>query len=177
MDGDADQSIWYMQQVIAWQPRLYAFVLSLTGDRNAADDVLQNANVALLQKQKALRRDAKFGAWAMQIAYYEVQRHWDTIARARRRFDNRLLDQLAAKMGEFGDEPGLELVYLRECMSRLSAQEREMLGLRYGGDSVQAIAERCGRPAGSISQTLYRIRSKLAECIKTALNAERRDDS
>jgi len=176
MSGDSDPSIWYMQQVIAWQPRLYGFILSLTGDRNAADDVLQNANVALLQKREALRRDAKFGAWAMQIAYHEVQRHWDSMARARRRFDGRLLDQLAAKMGVFDDEPGRELVYLRECMSRLSAQEREMLGLRYGGDSVQAIAERCGRPAGSISQTLYRIRLKLAECIKTALNAERRDD-
>ena len=117
-----DQSIWYMQQVIAWQPRLYAFILSLTGDPNAGDDVLQNANVAILQKQKAFRRDAKFGAWVMQIAYHEVQRHWDCDARARRRFDNRLLDQLAAKMGEFGDEPGLELVYLRQCMSRLSAQ-------------------------------------------------------
>jgi RNA polymerase sigma-70 factor, ECF subfamily len=176
MGDDTDQSIRYMQQVIAWQPRLYAFILSLTGDPNEGDDVLQNANVALLQKQKAFRPDAKFGAWAMQIAYHEVQRHWDSTARARRRFDDRLVDQLAAKMAAFGGEPGPELVFLRQCMSRLSAQEREMLGLRYGGNSVQAIAERCGRPAGSISQTLYRIRSKLAECVKKALRAERRDE-
>jgi RNA polymerase sigma-70 factor, ECF subfamily len=173
--SDSDRSIWYTQQVIAWQPRLYAFILSLTGNPNAGDDVLQNANVTLLRKQKAFRHGAKFGAWAMQIAYHEVQRHWDSAARARRRFDNRLLDQLAAKMAEIGDEPGLELVFLRECMSRLSAGEREMLGLRYGGDSVQAIAERCGRPAGSVSQTLYRVRAKLAECVKRALNAERRN--
>jgi RNA polymerase sigma-70 factor, ECF subfamily len=177
MDSQGDPSIRYMQQVIAWQPRLYAFILSLTGDPNEGDDVLQNANVALLQKQHDFRPDAKFGAWAMQIAYYEVQRHWDATARARRRFDNRLLDQLAAKMAEVGGEPGLELVFLRQCMSRLSEAEREMLGLRYGGNSVQAIAEQCGRPPGSISQTLYRIRSKLAECVKRALNAERRDDS
>ena len=100
MEGDADLTIEYMQQVIAWQPRLYAFVLSLTGNPNEADDVLQNANVALLQKQKAFRPDADFGAWAMQIAYREVQRHWDSSARAKRRFDKVLLDQLAAKMGE-----------------------------------------------------------------------------
>lgn len=177
MNGDNDQSIWYMQQVIAWQPRLYAFILSLTGDPNVGDDVLQNANVALLQKQKAYRPDAQFGAWAMQIAYNEVQRHWTTSAKVRRRFDNQLLDQLATRMGQIAGEPAQELVFLRECMARLSSQEREMLARRYGGDSVQAIAERCGRPVGSISQTLYRIRTKLAECVKRALHAERRDES
>lgn len=177
MNGDNDQNIWYMQQVIAWQPRLYAFILSLTGDRNESDDVLQNANVALLQKQTAYRPDAQFGAWAMQIAYYEVRRHWSASEKARQHFDSQLLDQLAARMGQLAGEPAAELVFLRECMARLSAQEREILARRYGGDSVQVIAERCGRPAGSISQTLYRIRSKLAECVKRALQAERRDDS
>jgi RNA polymerase sigma-70 factor, ECF subfamily len=65
MEGDANQNIEYMQQVIAWQPRLYAFALSLTGNPNEADDVLQNANVALLQKQAVFRPGSDFGAWAM----------------------------------------------------------------------------------------------------------------
>jgi RNA polymerase sigma-70 factor, ECF subfamily len=177
MDPETDQVIWYMQQVIAWQPRLYAFILSLTGNPNDGDDVLQEANVALMQKQKAFRSDADFGAWAMQIAYHEVQRYWDCRARAnKRRFDSVLLDQLAVKMGQVKGEPNLELQFLRQCMARLSAQEREMLTLRYGGNSVRAIAERWGRTVGSVSQTLYRIRAKLAECVKRALNAERRDE-
>ena len=124
MDGGSDQSIWYTQQVIAWQTRLYAFILSLTGDPNAADDVLQNANVAILRKQKSFRLDAKFGAGPCR----------SPITRSNAigipplgpgRFDNRLLDQLVAKMAELGDEPGLELVFLRECMSRLSAHEAD----------------------------------------------------
>ena len=176
MDGDTDQTIEYMQQVIAWQPRLYAFVLSLTGNPNEGDDVLQNTNVALLQKQKAFRPDADFGAWAMQIAYHEVQRHWESSARAKRRFDRVLLDQLAAKMGELQGEPSAELQFLRQCMAQLSEQEREMLTLRYGGVSVQAIAQRTGRSVGSISQTLYRVRGKLAECVRRTSNAERRDE-
>ena len=61
-------------------------------------------------------------------------------------------------------------------MALLSEQEREMLTLRYGGSSVQAIAERWGRTVGSISQTLYRVRGKLAECVKRAKNAERRNE-
>ena len=92
MEGDADRNIEYMQQVIAWQPRLRAFACLLLGNPNEADDVLQNANVALLQKQAAFRLGSDFGAWAMQIAYHEVQRHWESSARAERRFDKTLLD-------------------------------------------------------------------------------------
>lgn len=166
----------YMQQVIAWQTRLYAFILSLTGNPNEADDVLQNTNLALLQKQSDYRPDANFLAWAMQMAYLEVQRHRDSNARAKRRIDDALLDQLAAKAQESIGEPTAELRTLRDCMLRLSPSEREMLTLRYGGKSILAIAESWGRTVGSISQTLYRVRGKLAECMKRALRAEHRDE-
>ena len=46
----------------------------------------------------------------------------------------------------------------------------------YAGNSVQALAEELGRTIGSVSQTLYRIRAKLAKCVKRALNAEHRDE-
>jgi RNA polymerase sigma-70 factor (ECF subfamily) len=176
MDGEPE-NIRYMQQVIAWQPRLYAFVLSLLGSRDEADDVLQNANLALLKKQSQYRADADFGAWAMQVAQLEVRRHWSVAARDRRRFDDALVDQIAARAEQLAGEPSGELQFLRRCMSLLSEQEREMLEQRYGGESVGRIAERCGRSVGSISQTLYRIRGKLAECVKRAINAERRNDS
>ena len=177
MSANSDQSIWYMQQVIAWQPRLFAFALSLTGNRDEADNVLQNANVAILEKQHAFRPGAQFGAWAMQIGYHEVQRHWAACARSKRRFDNVLLEQLAAKMTDVAAEPGAELQFLRQCMSRLSESEREMLSLRYGGSSVGEIAEKYGRSVGSTSLKLHRVRAKLAECLRSALKTERRDES
>jgi RNA polymerase sigma-70 factor, ECF subfamily len=177
MRDETDPHLWYMQQVIAWQPRLYAFILSLTSNPNEADDILQNANMAILQKEGAFLSGANFSAWAMQIAFFEVQRHRDRLGRESRRFDDTLLDRLASKWEPFNNEPGIELQMLRQCMSLLSDQEREILALRYDGDTLGAIAEKYGRPAGSISQTLYRIRVKLAECIKRAIRAESRDES
>jgi len=176
MAGDSDLTIWYMQQVVGWQPRLYAFALSLTGNPNEADDVLQNTNLVLLKKREAFRPDADFGAWALQIARFEVQRFRQSSARVRGRFDDVLIEQLATRAGASGGDPGAELKVLRWCMLRLTSSEREMLTLRYGGSSVGAIAEKWGRSVGSISQTLYRVRGKLAECVKRALNAERQDE-
>lgn len=176
MNNDSDQTVWYMQQVVGWQPRLYAFALSLTGNTNEADDVLQNANLALLKKQDAFQSGSKFSAWAMQIVFYEVQRLRDSNSKSRKRFDNVLLDQLASKSCDFECEPGLELKLLRKCMELLSPVDREMLGLRYAGGTVRAIAEKWNRTAASVSQTLYRVRLRLAECVRRALKAERRDD-
>ena len=60
MSSEGDRNIQYMQQVISWQPRLYAFALSLTGSADEADEVLQNTNVVLLEKEGMFRRDADF---------------------------------------------------------------------------------------------------------------------
>ncbi len=173
MADDSDLTIWYMQQVVGWQPRLYAFVLSLTGNANEADDVLQNTNLVLLKKREAFRPDADFAAWALQIARYEVEHFRQSSASVRRRFDDVLVEQLAARAAALAGDLSSELKALRWCMLRLSSAEREMLTLRYGGSSIGAIAERWGRSVGSISQTLYRVRNKLAECVNRALNAER----
>ena len=148
MDGDSDLTIWYMQQVVGWQPRLYAFALSLTGNPNEADDVLQNTNLVLLKKREAFRPDADFGAWALQIAHFEVQRLRQSSARVRGRFDDVLVEQLATRAGASGGDPGAELKVLRWCMLRLTSSEREMLTLRYGGSSVGAIAREMGTFGG-----------------------------
>jgi RNA polymerase sigma-70 factor, ECF subfamily len=176
MSNDSELTIWYMQQVVGWQPRLYAFVLSLTGNSNEADDILQNTNLVLLKKREAFRAEADFGAWALQIARFEVQRFREINARVRTRFDDVLVEQLAARVRASCSDPAAELKILRWCMLRLSPSDREMLTLRYGGNSLAAIAERWGRSVGSISQTLYRLRARLAECVRRALNADRHDE-
>jgi RNA polymerase sigma-70 factor (ECF subfamily) len=113
----------------------------------------------------------------MQIAYLEVQRRRSSNAKMKQRFDDALVDQLAASAPQPAEPFDAEVHMLRKCMGQLSPSEREMLTLRYGGSSVRDIADQSGRTVGSISQTLYRIRGKLSECIKRALGAERRHET
>jgi RNA polymerase sigma-70 factor, ECF subfamily len=176
MNSGSDQTTGYMQQVIDWQPRLYSFILSLLGNLTEAEDVLQNTNLVLIQQQEAFCREASFSAWAMKIAYHQVLQHRDSNVRSRLRFDDALLDQLAAKLSDSGDRPASELAALHQCVLRLSPVEQDMLKWRYGGKSLSALAEKLGRTVGSVSQTLYRTRAKLAECIKRALKAEYRNE-
>jgi RNA polymerase sigma-70 factor (ECF subfamily) len=56
---------------------------------------------------------------------------------------------------------------LHQCMAKLPAEHRDLLMRRYStGGSVRAIAAQLGRPIGSISQSLYRIRRLLLDCVK-----------
>jgi RNA polymerase sigma-70 factor, ECF subfamily len=174
MNSDRDPSACYMQQVIAWQPRLYSFILSLTGNPNEAEDVLQNANLVLLQERESFRCEADFYTWARKIAYHQVLHHRTSCARAKQRFDDVVLDQLATRLSTLDAEPAAELHALHDCTAKLPPEERHLLDRRYAGSSVRTLADDLGRSIGSISQTLYRIRAKLAECVKRALNAEHR---
>jgi RNA polymerase sigma-70 factor, ECF subfamily len=174
MNSDNDQIAVYMQRVIAWQPRLYSFIMSLIGNPNEAEDVLQNANLVLLRERESFRPEADFYTWATKIAYHQVLHHRTSSARARQRFDDVVLDQLATKLSLSNAEPAVELHALHDCTAKLSLEERHLLSCRYAGSSVQALAKDLGRSVGTISQTLHRIRAKLAECIKRTLSGEHR---
>jgi RNA polymerase sigma-70 factor (ECF subfamily) len=59
---------------------------------------------------------------------------------------------------------------LRHCLRSLSLDQQQLIQARYAGDgSVQSLAARLGRSVGSISQTLYRLRNLLLECIQRRL--------
>ncbi len=59
------------------------------------------------------------------------------------------------------------------CLKELTPAQRQLLDLRYASDqSIENIAESIGRPAGSVRQTLYRIRAALLACIEGQLALE-----
>jgi RNA polymerase sigma-70 factor, ECF subfamily len=167
-----DSNLAYMQRVIDWQPRLYGFVLSLLADRNEADDVLQNVNLVLLRKQESFQGGSDFGGWAMQIAYLEVQTHRKRNSRARQRLSDVAVEFLTetARTVDGGWEAHREA--LRKCLDLVPEKQRELLACRYGGQTMESLSAQLGRPIGSISQSLYRIRNRLADCIRRRLTLE-----
>ena len=62
----------FVQDTIACQGMLHAFILTLTADREWADELLQETNVALLRKESEFDSGSNFQAWACSVAYYQV---------------------------------------------------------------------------------------------------------
>ncbi len=69
---------------LAVQERLYPFVSSAVRDRHAAEDVLQDVLVVILEQRHLLRQPRCFWPWVYRIAWSKVQDYFRDCRRASR---------------------------------------------------------------------------------------------
>ncbi len=156
------------------QPSLYAYILSILPDAARAEDVLQETNVTLWRKAGEFEPGTAFLAWACKVAWFKVLSTRRRLARDRHCFGDELLDYLAERQAQRAEELEPRRAALRNCIAKLPEPQRRLLRDRYRpGASVQAIARDSNRTVGVVSQTLYRIRTTLQECIQGSLSEGR----
>lgn len=163
-----------MDEVIASQRRLFAYILTLLPDPNEASDVLQQTNMALWRDSGRFSEGTSFIAWAMRTAYFKVLEHRQTTGRNRRRFSESLLENLAEESsGYAAEEENERLIAMRRCLEGLPPQQQELLRRRYiHGESVRALAASKGQGANALATALFRIRRGLWNCIQLRLKME-----
>jgi RNA polymerase sigma-70 factor (ECF subfamily) len=168
--SDSEQ---FVTQLTASQTAIYAYILSLLPDRAAAEDLLQETNLTLWRKAEEFEPGTNFTAWACQVAHFKVLTHRRTMARDRHVFSEQTVERLTRRLDADTAPFNARREALLSCLDKLTGEQRDMLRRRYEPDgSVQQLARQLDRPAGSISQTLYRIRAALAQCIASSLSGE-----
>ncbi len=163
----------FVRRLTESQARLYAYILAVCGEPAKVQDILQETNVTLWRKAADFREDTSFWAWASRVAYFEILAHRKRCRKERLVFDDALLDDMtveAVGQLEFLDR---DLVMLHRCLDKLSESEQRLIRSRYSiGASVTRLAEAWGKSAAAISQALYRVRGRLAECIERERNSD-----
>jgi len=162
-----DESL--VDQLTRHQSSLFHYILSLVPDRASAEDILQETNLVVWRKASEFDPSLPFMPWACRIALFQVKAHRRDQARDRHIFDDDVLDQLAGEAPTSTEARPIE-IGLRECLSRLPEKQRELILARYQpGASVDTLAESSGLTANALSQSLFRIRRALAECLERQL--------
>lgn len=157
----------FTQELLGTQPRLRVYIHAMVGNRPAVDDILQQTNLVLCRKSDQYEPGTNFAGWAMKIAHYEVLKQRQKFARSRLVFDESLAEAMAETASEQLGELDGRRDALRRCLEQLSETNRDLIHRRYTlNESIDTIGESLGRPSGSIRQTLYRVRTRLAECIR-----------
>jgi RNA polymerase sigma-70 factor (ECF subfamily) len=150
--------------------------LSLWPDRARAADILQKTSATLWQKRAEFVPGSSFLAWARRIARYHVLNERRKLGRDVVVFDETLFQELLARHAtrdELVGVPEFQLHALRACLQELGEPQRKLIEARYAvGGSVQRLAEETGKSVGAISQTLYRLREILRNCIELRLSSE-----
>jgi RNA polymerase sigma-70 factor (ECF subfamily) len=137
------------------QEPLYRYLLSLVGERQPAEDVLQETFIRVYRKLGWLREPALFRPWAYRIATREAFRH----LRRERRWaeqvrDEEALKSVAAPPAREEFAPVLS-ARLRETVAGLSPASRAVVVLYYLHEmSLEETADVLGVPLGTVKSRL-----------------------
>jgi RNA polymerase sigma-70 factor (ECF subfamily) len=149
---------------------MYAYIHSLTGNADTANDVLQETNRVLWEKADEFDHAREFLPWAFGIAYNQVRAARSRARRERLVFQDEetirvISDEWAAQ--EQQRSPNDRQVALDHCMQELSDDNRQVLQRYYElGESVEKISQTLDKRANSIAVMLHRVRQSLARCIR-----------
>lgn len=156
-----------VQEIAGSQSRLFAYIVTLVGNRDSARDILQETNIVLWQKQNDFELGTSFKAWSYKIAFMQVLAHRRDKSRDQCRFfGDAVMAQLAEEAETDLEHTEERQVALQGCLQHLDERQRWLIRNRYELDnSVNVIAEMTSQTAGAIATELYRIRARLRDCV------------
>jgi RNA polymerase sigma-70 factor (ECF subfamily) len=156
-----------------FQGRLYAYILSLLGDVNAANDVLQETNIVLWKESRQYVPGTNFKAWSFRIAHFQCMAFRQRQLRDKVIFSDEVVAALATESKELDDRYEERAAALERCLGQIQPRSREALRLRYVDDlAVNDMAKQMHRTPNAVSQLLFRARQWLIECVKREAQAE-----
>jgi RNA polymerase sigma-70 factor (ECF subfamily) len=150
---------------------VYTIALRITGDREAAEEVMQDVFQAVWQGVGSFQVGGSFAAWLTGIARHraiDVTRSRRYRARAR----ESALDDYAAGGTTTGETPAEALVLrtvVQEALQELPPTQREAIELAYyGGLTHVEIAGRLGEPIGTVKSRMRLGLTRLRDLLRTA---------
>ena len=157
----------------AHQNRLFGYIHSLLGDHNRAADVLQETNLVLWRKAGEFVAERPFLPWAFAIARFQVMAHLRDRGRDRCVLAPALVELVAEEAESQADRFEDTRRALRHCIARLPAGGRDLIERRYfRATAVKDLAAQDGKGLSAVKVALWRLRRRLAECVRLRLAAE-----
>lgn len=160
----------FKRDLLASLPSLRAFAVSLIGQTDRADDLVQDTIMKAWAKQDSFEAGTNIKAWLFTIlrnGYYTQMRKR---GREVQDTDGLFSDRLAVHPSQYG---ALDLQDLRAALEQLPDDQREAIILvGASGFSYEDAAEICGCAVGTIKSRVSRARMRLQEILKIESEAD-----
>jgi RNA polymerase sigma-70 factor (ECF subfamily) len=154
--------------------RIFRLVFCMVHTQQDAEDIFQQAALTMWDNFEKFDPQTDFAAWASQIARNKALNFLTSSDRRRKCFSEQFLQELATCDDSSNDYQQARLTALAKCRSKLTETDQQLLKRCYSGKkTIREVAQSIGRPAGSVYDSLMRIRRALFECIQRTLSSER----
>ena len=162
-----------IKQLLKHQGLFMGYLVAITRDLAAAEEVFQNVAVVILE-QGAREPIRDFHAWAKEIVRRQALHYLRERTRARQRsMAPELLEGLSLVLDERpgeGSPPGGDRDALAQCLKSLPPRSRRIMALRYEKHrSFEEIGEALESSAQAIQRAISRIRRSLHDCVQARL--------
>jgi RNA polymerase sigma-70 factor (ECF subfamily) len=145
-----------------WQRRLWLHALRLTGDEDAAWDVVQQTWLAIVRGLRRLEDAARFPAWAFRIVTHKAS-DW-----LRRRKTTPVTLAEGADRNAAAERGSDDSSGLHELLGMMDAAQSALLWLRYFERfTTHEISTVLGVPAGTVKSRLSAARAELKRLWQT----------
>lgn len=147
--------------------RVYRFVLRLVRNEATAEDLISDVFLDVWRQAGKFEGRSAVSTWMLSIARFKA------LSALRRRPEQELDDKTAEQIEDHSDDPEVALAkkdkaaVLRQALSKLSAEHREVVDLVYYHEkSVEEVAGIVGIPEATVKTRMFYARKKLSELLK-----------
>lgn len=154
----------FKRELLAVLPNLRAFAVSLCGNPDRADDLVQDAILRAWGAQQSFTIGTNLRAWVFTILRNEFYSQMRKRGREVQDSDGYFTESLAVHPSQYGI---LDLQDFARALTELPEDQREALLLvGASGFSYEEAAEICGCKVGTVKSRVSRARSRLQEILK-----------
>src|SRR6058998_2618636 len=150
----------FRDDILASVPSLRAFAISLSGNVDRADDLVQETLLRALANIDSFQRGTNMSAWLFTILRNLFRSEYRKRRREVEDTDGSYAERLKSQPEQTGR---VEFLEFRAALGKLPADQREALILvGASGFSYEEAAEICGCAVGTIKSRVNRARGRLA---------------
>lgn len=167
-----------LKEFLTQRDVLFGFVLALTRDREAAEEIFQEVGLAVSEEAHRGVTVRQFSPWIHEIIRRRVAEHFRKHARRRdRELSSGKLEELVAR--SFGEnEPDTEALRRRQdilahCLEDLSGRKKDVIDGHYRKrQSIREIATTLSWTEGAVKVALWKARQLLSRCVEGRLRLQ-----
>jgi len=152
---------------------IFRYVAALVPNVSDAEDIVQQAAMALWEKFDAYDPNQPFTPWACRFALNKARQWVERRQRWQALLEGGLAEELAQRREELQPELDIQLKHLEDCLNRLPEEQHSLIeGYYYRREAIEKLAASSGRTVAATYKTLQRIRHALQHCIEAAARPE-----
>ena len=168
----------YAKIIERYQGKLFAYLYRLIGNRDEAEDLLQDVFIKAYKNLRSYDSSRKFSSWIYRIAHYEavnfIKRKslkrfvsWEDISSTKDKLESSSNEESAD--GAWIRKESIKEV--DDAINKLPIKYKQVLLLRYFSDkSYDEIGEILGKPVNTVGTLINRAKKKLSD--EMAINEE-----